>query len=120
MNNKPKPQPAAHSFNNLGSIFSSLGAVVIVVCAATSCLVLAGMLPAAAGKLGLLRLEPTKVSCIPLTFTERVAYQRAIEEVYWRHRIWPRSRGERPDAKPSLDVVMSQAQLEKKVTDYLR
>ena len=52
-----------------------------------------------------------------LTFKERVAYQRAIEEVYWRHRIWPR---ERPDPKPSLDVVMSQAQIEKKVADYLR
>jgi hypothetical protein len=24
-----------------------------------------------------------------LTFEERVAYQRAIEEVYWRNRIWP-------------------------------
>jgi hypothetical protein len=46
-----------------------------------------------------------------------VAYQRAIEEVYWRHRIWPK---ERPDPKPSLDAIMSQAQLEKKVQDYLR
>jgi hypothetical protein len=46
-----------------------------------------------------------------------VAYQRAIEDVYWRHRIWP---AERPDPKPSLDAVMSQTQLEKKVTDYLR
>src|SRR5205814_10692805 len=54
-----------------------------------------------------------------LTFKERVSYQRAIEEVYWRHRLWPRSRGERPDPKPSLDAVMSQAQLEKKVEDYL-
>ena len=52
-----------------------------------------------------------------LTFAERVAYQRAIEEVYWRHRIWPK---ERPDSKPSLDAVMSHAQLEKKVEDYLR
>src|SRR5262249_21424863 len=52
-----------------------------------------------------------------LNFADRVAYQRAIEEVYWRHRIWPK---ERPDPKPSLDAVMSQAQLEKKVEDYLR
>ena len=52
-----------------------------------------------------------------LTFAERVAYQRAIEEVYWRHRIWPK---ERPEPKPSLDAVMSQAQLQKKVADYLR
>ena len=55
-----------------------------------------------------------------LTFAERVAYQRAIEDVYWRHRIWPRNRGERPDPKPSLDEVMSQAQIESKVQDYLR
>src|SRR2546428_3924826 len=51
-----------------------------------------------------------------LSFAERVAYQRAIEDVYWRHRIWPK---DRPDPKPSLDAVMSQAQLEKKVTDSL-
>ena len=24
-----------------------------------------------------------------LSFADRVAYQRAIEDVYWRHRIWP-------------------------------
>src|SRR5215510_2950808 len=52
-----------------------------------------------------------------VTFEERVSYQRAIEEVYWRHRIWPK---ERPDPKPSLDAVISQAQLERKVADYLR
>src|SRR6266481_3946567 len=52
-----------------------------------------------------------------LSFAERVTYQRAIEDVYWRHRIWPK---ERPDSKPSLEGVMSQAQLEKKVEDYLR
>jgi N-acetylneuraminic acid mutarotase len=51
------------------------------------------------------------------SFAERVAYQRAIEDVYWRHRIWPK---ENPDRKPSLDAVMSQAQLENKVTGYLR
>jgi hypothetical protein len=52
-----------------------------------------------------------------LFFEDRVAHQRAIEEVYWRHRIWPK---ERPDPKPSLDAVMSQATIEKKVQDYLR
>ena len=60
---------------------------------------------------------PSNLSQRTLTFAERVAYQRAIEEVYWRHRIWPK---ERPDPKPSLDEVMSQAQIEKKVEDYLR
>jgi hypothetical protein len=52
-----------------------------------------------------------------LTLADRIAYQRAIEEVYWRHRIWPK---ERPDPKPSLEEVMPRAQLEKKVADYLR
>jgi len=55
-----------------------------------------------------------------LTLAERIAYQRAIEKVYWRHRLWPRNGGERPDPKPSLDSVMSQAQLKKKVEDSLR
>src|SRR5437588_9819060 len=59
----------------------------------------------------------TKVSQRTLTFEERISYQRAIEEVYWRDRIWPK---ERPDPKPSLDAVMSQAHLQKKVADYLR
>src|SRR6266481_9002457 len=59
----------------------------------------------------------TKDSQRTLTFAKRLAYQRAIEEVYWRHRIWPK---ERRDPKPSLDAVMSHAQLEKKVTVYLR
>src|SRR5256714_1055485 len=52
-----------------------------------------------------------------LTFADRVAYQYAIEEVYWRHRIWPK---ENTRAKPSLDEVMSPAQVQKKVEDYLR
>ena len=51
------------------------------------------------------------------SFVERVVFQRAIEDVYWRHRIWPK---ENPDPKPALDAVMSQAQLENKVTGYLR
>jgi N-acetylneuraminic acid mutarotase len=52
-----------------------------------------------------------------LLFEDRVAYQRAVEEVYWRHRIWPK---ERPDPKSSLDAVMSQATIEEKVQNYLR
>src|SRR5207249_1301234 len=52
-----------------------------------------------------------------LTFAERVSYQRTIEEVYWRHRICPK---EYLDPKPSLDALMTEAQLEKKVTDYLQ
>src|SRR5213594_4489510 len=52
-----------------------------------------------------------------LSFADRVAYQRAIEEVYWQHRIWAK---ENSKPKPSLDKVMSQAQIEEKVEDYLR
>ena len=59
----------------------------------------------------------TKASQRVLTFSERVAYQRAIEDVYWRHRIWPK---ENAKPKPSLDDVMSAEQIEKKVEDYLR
>src|SRR5207253_1827320 len=59
----------------------------------------------------------SNVSQRTLTFAERVAYQSAIEDVYWRHRIWPDTN---PGPKPPLDKVMSQAQIEKKVEDYLR
>src|SRR5947199_128893 len=73
---------------------------------------------ATATLLGFSRAEtPAVTSQSPLTWAERVAYQRSIEEVYWRHRIWPK---ERPDPKQSLDAVMSQGQLEKKVAEYLR
>src|SRR3954454_20924749 len=61
--------------------------------------------------------RPATTSNRTLTLQERVWYQRAIEEVYWHHRIWPK---ERADPKPSLDAVMSQAQLEKKVKSHLR
>src|SRR5215211_5488489 len=52
-----------------------------------------------------------------LSFADRVAYQTAIEDVYWHHRIWPNTN---PGPKPSLDAVMSQAEIEKKVEGYLR
>jgi N-acetylneuraminic acid mutarotase len=51
-----------------------------------------------------------------LTFAERVSYQRAIEEVYWRHRIWPK---DNRTSKPPLDATISAAQLEQKVAAYL-
>ena len=84
----------------------------LVLCSAAVCSMITGTI------LAFFHPEaPMRASQRTLTFPERVAYQRAIEQVYWDHRIWPR---ERPDPKPSLDVVMSHAQLEKKVTDYLR
>src|SRR5256885_2207436 len=79
---------------------------------AAGCLVASGALPAS------FRSEALKkISHRTLTFTERVAYQYAIEEVYWRHRIWPQ---ENRGPKPSLDEVMPQQQIDKKVEDYLR
>ena len=77
-----------------------------------------GTLPSTAANLAFSRTEtPARLShpaAAGLTFAERVSYQRAIEEVYWRHRIWPK---ENPYPKPSLDAVMTQAQLEEKVED---
>src|SRR6266480_648948 len=51
-----------------------------------------------------------------LTFRERVAYQYAIEEVHWRHRIWPKDNS---GPKPPLDAIVSQREIEKRVEDYL-
>ena len=52
-----------------------------------------------------------------ISLTDRVRYQTAIEEVYWQHRIWPK---ERSGPKPVLSEVMSAAQIEKKVQNYLQ
>src|SRR5260370_41870615 len=97
------------------AFFSLRASMALLVCGAAACSMLSGVL------LAFFRSEAPANSSHPatagLTFAQRVAYQRAIEEVYWRHRIWPK---ERPDPKPSLDTVMSQEQLEKKVEDYLR
>ena len=66
-----------------------------------------------------LRAAPTEAEGFQrtLTFEERVENQRKIEEVYWRHRIWPK---ERTDPKPSLETVMSAQQIEEKVRGHLR
>ena len=97
-----------------GGFFNLRAWIAVLLCAVAACSVLSVTLLASSPQ------ASSKLSQRTLSFSERVAYQRAIEEVYWRHRIWPRSRGERPDPKPSLDAVMSQAQLEKKVEEYLR
>jgi len=52
--------------------------IALLVCASAGCSLLASFLAPA---------TPAKVLHRTLTFEERVAYQRAIEEVYWRHRI---------------------------------
>jgi N-acetylneuraminic acid mutarotase len=91
--------------------------IAILLCTATACSILTGASPATADKLAFLRPEMPMKANRTLTFEERVSYQRAIEDVYWRHRIWPK---ERPDPKRSLDEVIPPAQIEKKVEDYLR
>src|SRR5882762_10457235 len=94
------------------AFFNLRASIAVLLCAAAACSVLSATL------LAFFRPEASsKVSQRTLSFSERVAYQRAIEEVYWRHRIWPK---DRPDPKPSFDALISQAQLDKRVTDYLR
>jgi len=51
-----------------------------------------------------------------LSLDDRVAAQRAIEEVYWRHRIWP---DVNPSPKPPLSTVLSDEAIRSKVEDYL-
>jgi N-acetylneuraminic acid mutarotase len=95
--------------------FFNLRALIgLLLCAATAFFIL---IPIRSGLAFVNPRAPATASQRTLRFEERVFYQRAIEEVYWRHRIWPK---ERPDPKPSLDGVISQAQIEKKVRDYLR
>jgi hypothetical protein len=94
------------------AFFNLRASTAILFCAGAACSVLS------ATQLAFFHQEASsKFSQRTLSFSERVAYQRAIEDVYWRHRIWPK---ERRDPKPSLDSVMSQAQMETKVGDYLR
>src|SRR6478672_12940523 len=80
---------------SMSAFFNLRACIALLVCGAAACSLLSGVLPATAGKLAFFRSEAAlTASRRILTFTERVAYQRAIEDVYWRHRIWPRSRGE--------------------------
>ena len=92
--------------------------VAVLFCAAIGSLVIARTSPATAGKAGSLHgAAPANTSQRALSFAERVSYQWAIEDVYWRHRIWPK---DNPNPKPHLDAGISQPALEKKVQDYLR
>ena len=105
--------PARHS-RGKGGFFHPRTLVTLLICGAA---VYSIVFPTMSG-FGFLRPEASsEISPTTLTFAERVAYQTAIEDVYWRHRIWPKTN---PGPKPSLDTVMSQADIEKKVTEYLR
>jgi hypothetical protein len=52
-----------------------------------------------------------------LTFEDRLAARHAIEEVYWRHRIWPK---QNPTPKPPLPAVLSDAAIRAAVEDDLK
>lgn len=52
-----------------------------------------------------------------LTIDQRVDCQRAVENVYWQHRLWP---SENPGAKPALSEVLSDGALRAKVETSLR
>jgi N-acetylneuraminic acid mutarotase len=94
-----------------GGFFNLRTSIAAFLCVLVGCFVLSATL------LGFVSPQAgSKHSGRTLSFAERVTYQRAIENVYWHHRIWP---NERTDTKPPFDSVMPRAQLEKKVTDYL-
>ncbi len=52
-----------------------------------------------------------------LTMDQRVEAQRAIEGVYWEHRIWP---SDNPAPKPTLEEVLPTSVLHARVEDGLR
>src|SRR5947208_17036255 len=80
----------------------------LLLCAA-ACSIITGTLLAFFGP-----EAPSNLSQRTLTFAERVAYQRAIGHVYWRHCISPK---DCPDPKPSIAEVVSEAQIAKTAED---
>src|SRR5918999_1540273 len=52
-----------------------------------------------------------------LSMGERVMHQRAVDEVYWRHTVWPK---ENASPKPSFAEVVTPEQTTAKVEDILR
>ena len=64
-----------------------------------------------------LAVSSTSAVAGSVSFEERVAAQRAIEEVYWRHRIWPEIN---PTPKPPLSAFLSDQAIRAKVVDYLK
>ena len=113
----PHSVPARRSLAESG-FFNVRIPVSVVICTAAACLAVNAFSSKPASST---RSHSVAASAIQqnrtLTFADRVAYQRAIEEVYWQHRIWPTANA---GPKPPLDKVMSQTQIEKKVEDYLR
>ncbi|MCC6133735.1 MAG: PKD domain-containing protein, partial [Acidobacteria bacterium] len=59
----------------------------------------------------------TREASMRFSLDERVHCQWVIEEVYWRHRLWPR---ENPGRKPSLAELVSREQVVSKVEDGMK
>jgi hypothetical protein len=57
------------------------------------------------------------VSKHELSLEERVSYHWAIEQVYWKHKLWP---SENQEPKPRLEDVLTSSALWQKVEDTLR
>ena len=53
----------------------------------------------------------------PIGWEQRIVHQKAIEAVYWRHRIWP---DQNPGPKPALDAVVDDALIRARVEDALK
>jgi hypothetical protein len=110
---------------------NSAGAFALRITLATGLILTGAILPASLSQLNAeagprKKLQPPQAGSTWLfaklapgaaTLADRSAYQYAIEDIYWRHRIWPK---QNKGPKPSLDEVMSPGQIEQKVETYLR
>ncbi len=63
------------------------------------------------------RIEWVWCGSLSLTLEQRVSYQKALEQVYWQHRIWPK---ENAQPKPALETIMPEAVIRLRTEDYLR
>ena len=79
--------------------------------------VVAGLLFSATAVPGAPTREAVDSGPSTISFETRLAGQRAIEEVYWKHRIWPEQNLE---PKPSLDAVLPAHAIKARVEEALR
>jgi len=54
---------------------------------------------------------------LSLTLDQRVGYQKALEQVYWQHRIWPKDNAQ---PKPALETIMPDSAIRSRTEDDLR
>ncbi len=106
---RPTPRPSATRTKRDGSlratyVLASLALLVLVCLSSTIALQTSN----AAG---------VQASGRMLSLEERVAHQRAVDEVYWKHTIWPATGDQQ---KPGLDEVLPLETTREKVEDTLR